>query len=170
MMDATDTNNSDFVLNFDLLTDDFNLEELNTNAGNNTDITEDIAGLFQSITEGNEPEKDIDSDAFETSKKQHFSVVTDKDLDQLASKNNAISTHWQTNWAVKVLRGKKSITFIQISFKNLTNTNEKIHCLHDVTSSKTSSNAIFKLNTLTVKHNFFLILRLVALEKERPSI
>ena len=32
-----------------------------------------------------------------------FQIVSEKDLNELQDKNNAQSTHWQTNWAVRVM-------------------------------------------------------------------
>ena len=107
-MDAMQNNNDDFAVNFDLLTDDFELVNTENNSGSSEQLPESLIDLLDSINDGNQQEKYPDSEAFEeASKKQRFQVVTDKDLDDLASETNAISTHWQTNWAVNVFRGKK---------------------------------------------------------------
>ena len=105
-MDAPSTNNEDFAINFNLLTDDFELVNPEINVQDSAEMPASLLDLIDAITDGDPQKKDSDYQAFEEgSKKPRFQVVTSEDLDNLASETNAISTHWQTNWAVNVLRG-----------------------------------------------------------------
>ena len=113
-MDAVHDNSENFAVNFDLLTDDFELVEAGKNVGSSENIPESIVDLLDSINASNLVQNDDDYKAFEEdTQKQRFKVVTEQDLDTLASETNAISTHWQTNWAVNVLRG----TYQHLSLK-----------------------------------------------------
>ena len=49
--------------------------------------------------------------------KNRFSEVSEEDLDKLENENYATATHWQTSWAVKVLKGDISIFSIKFSIK-----------------------------------------------------
>ena len=105
-MDAASNNHEEFAVNFDLFSDNYELLEDTKITASSEDIPEDIVNLINSIHEGEIGQKLNETEVFEEDKtKQRFQVVTPKDLDDLATETNAISTHWQTNWAVNVLRG-----------------------------------------------------------------
>ena len=105
-MDATQKSNSDYIVNFNLLTDDFELIDSTNNCANAEDIPDSIMDLLDSIGDGDPQKKDADYQAFEEeSQSKHFQPVTNEDLDKIVSEINATTTHWQTNWAVNVLRG-----------------------------------------------------------------
>ena len=106
-MDAASTNTENYAVNFDLFTDEFEVIGAELNPGDTEDLPETLLDLIDTINDGNNQENSKDVKAFEDeNRKQCFQTVTSKDLDELASETNAISTHWQTNWAVNVFRGK----------------------------------------------------------------
>ena len=105
-MDAAQNIDGNFVLNFDLLSDNYKLLDATNITGDTSDIPNDIVDLIEKLEQDQKQQNDIEAEQFETdNSKQHFSVVTAKDLDEIASENNAIATHWQTNWSVRVFRG-----------------------------------------------------------------
>ena len=105
-MDAGASSEENFALNFDLLGDDFQLIDPENIVDVSKELPEDIVTFLKSIEEGETSKNEADSEVFESKvSKQRFKVVTQRDLDEIASENNAQATHWQTNWAVNVLRG-----------------------------------------------------------------
>ena len=94
------------VITFDLLG---NLDDSNQNFF--TDEEEEIAKVV-TLIEGADYQ---DLDDFELPKtRPHHSTVSETELDQLASKNNATTTTYQTKWAVSVMRG--TIFYIILSY------------------------------------------------------
>ena len=115
-MDAPSQQQTDFTLNFDFLSDEFEFTEATNFSGDSEKLPDDISKLLDTLTQAEQAKKSSDFEAFEEqSNKQHFSEVTADELDKIASENNAIATHWQTNWAVRVLRGN----YLQLSVKFL---------------------------------------------------
>ena len=105
-MDTEKENKEENSFIFDILRSDFQL--VNTDEVDNKEIEAagDISELLANVSTGEPVEKDRDFADFETNAgKQRFQVVTDEDLDRLEAENNAKATHWQTNWAVGVIKG-----------------------------------------------------------------
>ena len=114
-MDAGSQQTQEFTVNFDLLTDDLELVEPDKMDKDVLNIADDIDELLQQINTGDPQENDDEFAEFlSQNANMRFNDVTDKDLNDLEAENEAKSTHWQTTWAVKILRGNNFNIFIQI--------------------------------------------------------
>ena len=114
-MDAATNEIIDEAFTFDLLHDDFQLEETDNITICDMNIPSDITDLLDKIQAGQPLENQSDAEAFENENlTMRFRAVTEADLDNLEQENNAKSTHWQTNWAVGVLRGDYDIIALLI--------------------------------------------------------
>ena len=105
-MDAPTHNEITDALYIDLINNEFELLEQGDINDTNLSIAPDISDLLKNVQEGEANETSVNSKAFEqTQPKLRFREVNNEDLDSLEDENNAQSTHWQTNWAVGVMRG-----------------------------------------------------------------
>ena len=105
-MDAGEMSSGEFAINFDLLSDDFELVEPNKFSKDQINISEDIDKLLDSVQVTNPEESDKEYNEFLSQQLNvRFSSILPSELDQLEGENEAKSTHWQTNWAVKIMRG-----------------------------------------------------------------
>ena len=105
-MDAAKNNNEEDPISFDLFNGQFEIFPINNEEGLEIGIPSNICELLDSVNTGESIENDDSLKAFEkTPDKLRFKPVTEQELDALQDENNAQSTHWQTNWAVKVMRG-----------------------------------------------------------------
>ena len=96
------------IISFDLLTDNFTLEETDLNEKGVLNIADDLDKLLSDVqsektTEQNDNYKEFSSQQLDLNVR--FNQMTDEQLDQLEKENEAKATHWQTNWVVKILRG-----------------------------------------------------------------
>ena len=75
-----------------------------------TELTQEdkdqLERIFNDISTGSPVEKDEGYQDFEKSSKQvRFLTTTAEDLDKLEAAEYDKSTHWQTSWAVRCLKG-----------------------------------------------------------------
>ena len=90
-MDAATKQDPDLMLNFDLLTNEFDLEEVEKITGDSEGLPESIVHLIESIADSDNTENDFDAAAFEEgNNSKRFQVVSEEDLNSLASENNAM--------------------------------------------------------------------------------
>ena len=99
--------NEERIVTFDLLPDNFTLEEKDLDENTLLDIADDIDSLLASVQVEEITKNDSEADEFQSQQPNvRFNTISDEQLDQLEQENEAKTTHWQTNWAVKILRGK----------------------------------------------------------------
>ena len=116
-MDTNSNNIAQDIINFDLLGNTFELVDTNNEEESSIFIPQTVLDLLGSNGVSDCQENDSDYKEFKVesrSNNQCFQEVIEQHLDDLADQINAKSTHWQTNWAVRVFRGN----FKQISFIN----------------------------------------------------
>ena len=105
-MDAATNSNFQNSISFELLDDDFNIFPISNEEEQEIGIPSTICELLDSVKATEPVQKDPEVEAFQNdASKMRFKVVSEDELDALQDENNAQSTHWQTNWAVKVMRG-----------------------------------------------------------------
>ena len=105
-MDASLFHVPDEIISFELFPDNIQLEEIENMSESENKLPEDICDLLEAVGSADQHKKEMEMKDFEEQKnKNRFQVVSEQDLDELQDENNAQSTHWQTNWAVRVMRG-----------------------------------------------------------------
>ena len=105
-MDAEGMSSGEFTVNFDLLSDDFELVEASKLSNDEINIAEDIDKLLENVQVGDPEETDQEyRDFLSQQDNVRFSSISPKELDELEGENQAESTNFQTTWAVKIMRG-----------------------------------------------------------------
>ena len=105
-MDTHKTQFGEEVVTFDLFNDNFELAEDVTNTEGVLNLGNEIDDLLSGLNTEESNENDTDFQDFVSQQTNlRFQPVTSMDLDQLEAENEAKSTHWQTTWAVKILKG-----------------------------------------------------------------
>ena len=115
-MAETDKNAVETTVTVDILSDDFLLEDTSNTVQMTNEEQEQLNKIFETIENGQIDQNPNKNTKFELEqKKLRFSEVSKEDLDKLENENYATTTHWQTTWAVKALKGN----IFLISFKYL---------------------------------------------------
>ena len=104
-MDADKNNQISDVICFDILSNDFELSEDIEISDGDLNIPADISELLVTVHQEDRKNNSEKVHFKNQNEKLRFSAVNESDLDELEGENNAQSTHWQTNWAVGVMRG-----------------------------------------------------------------
>ena len=106
MMDAVQEQDFNEVITFNLLTDDFDLSEVENVREKVQNIADDIGILLDNVTSEEQHENyinyKVENQGFQN---ECFAPVSTQQIQQLQAFNEADSTHNQTEWAVKCFRG-----------------------------------------------------------------